>query len=287
MSKAPTRIAVVMATFNRRETTLRCLRSLAAQETSDIELRVYLLDDASPDETAAIVRRQFPQAHVIDGDGNRFWGGGMHLAMQAALSAPFDFMLWLNDDVELKPGAIRSLLATHAQVSANDDSGHVIIGAMMDPKSGNTSYAGFNRRNSWHPAQLLPASPSPDEVTACDTMNGNCVLVPSDLVDRIGIIDPVFVQQLGDIDYGYRVRRAGGKLWIAREAAGFCEPNNKPRRWQDPSLSLVERLKVLNTPHGLPLKPWLTFMYRYAGGFGIALLGISYAKALARSRRLV
>lgn len=276
----PVRIAVVMACFNRRATSLRCLEALYAQQ-GDLALDVHLLDDASPDGTGEAIRAAFPQVHLIQGDGQRFWGGGMHLAMQSAQKTDYDFMLWLNDDVELASDALARLLSAAAEAEATGPGPHVVIGAVADPDTGTITYAGFNRRNRWHPAQLAPVRPAPHGLTPCDTMNGNCVLVPAAMVRRIGLIDPTFIQQLGDIDYGYRVRRAGGRLWIAPGAVGTCAANVRPRRWQDPSLNLFERLKILNSPHGLPLKPWLTFLSRHGGVIGMALLAVSYGKALS------
>ncbi|MBU2135728.1 MAG: glycosyltransferase [Alphaproteobacteria bacterium] len=62
MPDRPVRIAVVMACYNRRDTTLRCLRSLFAQLEPTVSLDVYLLDDASSDGTGAAVRAEFPNA---------------------------------------------------------------------------------------------------------------------------------------------------------------------------------------------------------------------------------
>jgi GT2 family glycosyltransferase len=281
MPDGPVRIAVVMACYNRRETTLRCLRSLFAQRGAAVALDVYLLDDASSDGTSMAVRAEFPQVQVLEGDGHHFWGGGMYVGMKAATRHAFDFLLWLNDDVELKPDAITTLLDAHDRAEAEFGSGlHVISGPVADPSTGELTYSGFKRRNSWHPARLTRIDISRDRMTPCDTMNGNCVLIPQAVVQRVGLIDPVFVQQLGDIDYGYRITRAGGRIWIASEFIGFCSLNvaATPK-------TLRARLRRLFTPHGLPIRPWTTFMWRYGGVLGVSILTITYAKALLSSER--
>jgi GT2 family glycosyltransferase len=280
MPDAPITIAVVTACFNRRQTTLRCLRTLFEQSPEAARLEVHLLDDASPDGTAAAVACRYPQVHLLHGNGNLFWGGGMREAMSAADRATYDFMLWLNDDVQLAADAISQLLEAHRAVArAQPNQAHIIVGSLSDPAGGGFSYAGFRRKNRWHPAQLERARPAGGDLINCDTMNGNCVLVPRSVVDKIGFIDPAFTHQLGDIDYGYRARRVGCRIWATPSPVGTCEPNRKPRRWRDRSLSFGERLRILNTPHGLPVRPWFTFMWRYAGPLGAALLLLSYVKA--------
>jgi len=275
-------IAVAMSCFNRRETTLRCLRSLAPQATDYIHLTVHLLDDDSVDGTADAVKVEFPETVVIKGDGNRFWGGGMYLAMRSAAEAGFDYVLWLNDDVTLKPDAIARMLDAYQVAKAKDAGLHVVAGAMEDPSTGNMSYGGFNRRNAWHPAQLDRVAPSMDALTPCDTLNGNCVLIPADVVQRLGPIDPTFVHQLGDIDYGYRLAKVGGQTWLAPGFIGECSPNTGTAAWRK-AKDLRTRLRLLRTPRGLPPRSWFTFMWRWGNLLGIATLAGIYVKALTSS----
>ncbi len=277
MRDAVIRIAVVMACFNRREKTLRCLHSLNAQQAPNVVFDVHLLDDASRDGTAAAVLEAFPEVNVLAGDGDRFWGGGMFVAMQSAMATQFDYMLWLNDDVELYPAAIGSLLAAHDRARLEHGSElHVISGAVQDPVTGQLTYSGFNRRNRWHPAQLTRVDPAPDRLVPCDTLNGNCILAPRSVVERVGLIDPAFIQQLGDVDYGYRISKAGGRAWIAPNFVGVCAPNPASA----PLKTLRARLRRMLSPHGIPIRPWTTFMWRWGGPLGLALLSVGYFKAI-------
>jgi len=280
----PPRLAVALASFNRKEVTLRCLRGLYAQALGDISVAVHLFDDNSPDGTANEVRVRFPQVHIINGDGNQFWGGGMRAAMQSAMGAPFDFLLWLNDDVSLFENSILTLLEAHEMACLDYGSGpHIVVGAVTDPATGQVTYSGLTRNNSWHPVSLSREIPNSRVLTPCDTMNGNIVLIPVEVVQQIGVIDPSFIHQLGDFDYGYRAVRSGAKIWLASRPVGTCERDRQRKNWANPSLTFMERLNILNTPQGLPPIPWLKFMWRFGGGLGVILLGIGYMRALGRS----
>ncbi len=71
MDSLTKQIAVLITCFNRRELTLRCLRSLFAQRTPDgYALNVFLTDDGCSDGTGDAVRRVFPQVAVLAGDGD-------------------------------------------------------------------------------------------------------------------------------------------------------------------------------------------------------------------------
>ena len=137
----PNDIAVLITCFNRRETTLRCLRSLAEQELPNgYALRVVLVDDGSSDGTADAVRREFPHAKVLEGDGSLYWVGGTLMAWNDA--RPADFYMWLNDDVQLRAGAVRTLINVH---ETSGDRAAITVGATCDPDAGKTCTGGMHR----------------------------------------------------------------------------------------------------------------------------------------------
>lgn len=284
MTQSQPHIAVAMTVHNRRETTLACLRSLFGQADTAAGLTVYLVDDGCTDGTGPAVQRSFPDCVVIPGTGNLFWGGGMALAMSEAIKHPCDFILWLNDDVVLRAGAIRALISTYAEAMQNSGLPAIIAGAMTDPTSGKVTYAGFRRRNRWHPAQVTPVHPQNGMLVACDAMNGNCVLIPRAVVDAIGPVDAALVHRYGDIDYGYRARRAGFDIVLAPEPVGTCSRN--PRQTEaHPNLTPLARWNALTAPSGIPLRPMFRFLWRHGGVLGALAGSWSVAKLTAAAVR--
>ena len=277
------RVVVVLASYNRKSATLRCLDSLQHAGHPASHLRTILFDDASPDGTSEAVRTAYPEMLVIDGDGGQFWCGGMRRAMAAASEQPHDFLLWLNDDVEVAPGFLAGLLTAHRQASTLSPGPHVIVGAVVDPHTGEVTYSGLRRTSRIHPAKLKRVPCNPDRLEPCDSLNGNCVLFPATLVRKVGTIGAHYAHQLGDVDYGYRCAQAGARLWVAPAIVGTCARNDTALQWVNPRLSLSERLRIFNTPHGLPLRPWIHFMWRFGGPLGVAMLFAGYAKWLGKS----
>ena len=93
-------------------------------------------------------------------------------------------------------------------------------------------------------------------------MNGNIVLVPRSVVQRVGNLDPAFVQPMGDFDYGLRARHAGCAVWVAPGTVGMCAPHPKRRPGQQP---FGEELARLWSRKELAPRPWLVFTHRWAG----------------------
>ena len=135
-------IAVLITCYNRREKTIRCLHSLfAATLPANHLLTIFLVDDGSTDGTAAAVTKEFPEVRILQGNGQLYWNRGMHLAWETAKNtADFDFYLWLNDDVKIKPNGIEVLFQNYK----NYPNG-IIAGVMASEIDGKITYGGFDK----------------------------------------------------------------------------------------------------------------------------------------------
>ena len=256
------RLATLLTCHNRRDKTLACLVALyaACESVAEVDLRVYLTDDGSTDGTAVAVRAFDPGIDVVQGMGDLYWNRGMVAAWCAALDSSefYDAFLLLNDDTVLDGHALAVLLETARRAGPTA----ITVGAVRDPKSGELTYGGIRRTSRWHPGRTarLPMAPDPQDA---DTFNANCVLVPARCVERIGILDPVFTHAMGDFDYGLRARKAGIRVVVAPGTIGTCPLNGAGGSWQDPNLSLRDRLRNLNSPKVLPYREWREYLRRH------------------------
>src|ERR1700743_3062028 len=96
-------LAVLSCSYNRIKKTTAFLRSVTGQQIAgNVKTDIYLLDDNSPDGTAAFVEKRFPEGHVVKGSGSLFWAGGMRTLWKHVLKQKeYDFFLLCNDDVIL------------------------------------------------------------------------------------------------------------------------------------------------------------------------------------------
>lgn len=254
-------VVVLMTCFNRRDTTVECLRSLVGQGGPDVSVEVVLTDDGSTDGTACAAREVWPGIRLVPGDGSLFWAKGMALAASAA--GDYDFLLWLNDDVTLDSGALTRLLATHRSLACREKNA-IVVGALRDPQTGAVTYSGVTRGSSLRPTRFTQVVPA-DRPVPADTMNGNLVLVPRGVVERVGQIDGGFSHGMADFDYGLRAGALGCEVWVAAETLGTCARNPPIQGWNDPALPLSTRWRLMRSPKGLPPRSWRRFTRRHAG----------------------
>jgi GT2 family glycosyltransferase len=255
------RIAAVMACYNRVDKTLACLESLRRQRGHHARIEPYVLDDASPDGTAAAVAAQYREVTVLHGSGNLFWTGGMRLALEAAYAGDYAYYLWLNDDTMLDNDAVAALLATAHALEQRGEPPAIVVGSVRDPQTGVLTYGGRWRPDRRRPLQFALVPPT-DEPRPVETMNGNVVLVPRAVARVVGNIEAAYVHSMGDQDYGLRARAAGFGVWITPGTLATCARNPEPVYGRRP---MREELRGLWSVKGLPPGSWGTYTRRWAG----------------------
>jgi len=278
-----TRVAVVAACYNRRTETVRALDALEKQTVrGPIHLDTFLLDDRSPDGTAAAVRAHFSSVYVFDGTGFLFWSGGMRVAFGEALKRDYDFYLWLNDDTVLLVDAVDRLLRTYESLCATGRPNAIVVASVTDPDSGKLSYGGRCRTSRIHPFKYALIEPG-DEPRECDVMNGNCVLIPRVVAELVGNMSSHYSHSTADDDYALRARRLGCSVWVAPGYFGTCPRNAVGGTWEDASLPLRERWAKIQSPKGLPWGHWYHFSREHGGFLWPIFWLMPYARLLLTS----
>ncbi len=277
------RIAVVMTVFNRREKTLQCLQRVAEQTALQdrFQYEVFLMDDGSKDGTSAAVAKEFPEVQLFHGDGSNYWNGGMNIVFGEALKGDFDFYLWLNDDTFIYPDALDRLLDSWEERNAQGHPDSIMVGSVQDPETGKFSYGGFERLSKYT-LKLNRVAPT-DTLQECATMNGNCVLIPKAITEKIGNIEPFYTHRWGDPDYGLRAGMAGGTVWIIPGFVGTCESNPLAEAWTANNLSIKERIKDFHSVKGYRKEDWFFYVKRHGGPLWVLLWLKPYVDILTSS----
>jgi GT2 family glycosyltransferase len=259
------KITALIVSYNRRETTLNAIRALI-RNSGRVSLTIVLFDDGSTDRTSAAVEESFPEVIVKRGDGTFFWNSGLHQAWLEALNQPSDAVLWLNDDVTIDENVFEKILACwHVAATRRPDRRFILVGTTRDSQE-TITYGGQIRKDSWLSYKDELVTPGADLVEI-DTFNGNFVIVPEEVTQVIGLNDPAYHHNFGDVDYGLRARKAGIDLLLLPGTVGTCERNalKYEHGYGSPTLSIFEQWRKVNSPHGLPPRNWFRFTRRHSG----------------------
>ncbi|MEZ5176879.1 MAG: glycosyltransferase family 2 protein [Acidimicrobiales bacterium] len=208
------RVVAVAAAHDRRDLTVRWVRSLVASDLTGLALHVVLVDDGCTDGTAEAVRAVLPSVEVVRGDGSLYYAAGTNLGLRHALAHRPDYVLVANDDTELAPDAL----------------GHLVDAAMRRPRSlvapvlvraedPGRAFQVFprwqTRYGGWRHRHHLRTEALPDEPLEADVLVGNAILVPHRALDEGGLLDDRGLHNwVGDAEWTPRLRRAGWRLLV-------------------------------------------------------------------------
>ncbi len=243
-----------MPVFNRRETTLQGLRSLSRIDANGIDIKIFVVDDASPDGTAKAIRESFRDVVLIEGDGTLHYAGGTNRGIAAALEWKPDYVVTMNDDAVFHHSFLQYLVET---ATSNPRS---IIGSLL--LLWNEPHRTFQVAPKWKTLEggwVIPADITigivgdmPFEVEA---IVGNCVMFPREAIEECGLLDEKrFPYGWGDTQYVTRMRRAGWRLLIDPRSRVWCEPNTDTKPLHKTDLKETLRTLLIDTRHPANLR---------------------------------
>lgn len=245
-------LGIVITSYNTCDLLRACLRSIYACE-GDLALEVCVVDNDSSDGSAEMVRTEFPQVQLIANDENVGYPRANNQGLRAlgfqkesqtqaeSRSAaqkgsagdevpeavrPPRFALLLNPDTELPSDALPKMLRF---MDRHADAG--VVGPKLVRPDGSLDLA--CRRSFPTPevafyrltglSRLFPHNRrfgrynltylDPDQVTEVDSVVGAFMLVRAEAIAQVGLMDEQFFMYGEDLDWAYRIKEAGWKVY--------------------------------------------------------------------------
>jgi GT2 family glycosyltransferase len=192
----------------------RCLASLPAA-AGTITWRATVVDNASGDGSAEVVRREFPWARLLV---NRtrlgFSANHNQVIGEVVIHDSARYVLVLNEDTELEPGSLEELVSF-----ADREHRLGAAGPRLVEKDGReqASYFRFPAVLEQFWWTLSPGQP-PRRAETAGWLNGSCLLVRTEALRRVGPLDARFFIFFEDTDLGLRLHRAGWRSAVCESS---------------------------------------------------------------------
>jgi GT2 family glycosyltransferase len=218
-------ISACIVNWNTRDHLRRCLQSLRESRVEG-ELQVIVVDNASSDGSADMVREEFSEVELIANADNRYYAAGNN---QGLARARGEYVALLNPDVALPPDGLQRMCAF---LAATDDAAAVAPRLILPDGSVQRSVRGFP--GPWEvfcEATLLSrAFPRSrrfarywlpdfhyDEVRAVPQPMASCFVLKAGDLARLGGFDEDFAMFFNDVDLCYRLAGAGRRVYFLPE----------------------------------------------------------------------
>ena len=231
-SLSKTDLAVVIVTWNNAKVIGDALRSLVDDlRESKLRHEVWVVDSASDDQTAEIVRRDFPAIKLIESERNIGFAAANNLVMRQLGfdDAPSERQLpaaifLLNPDTVTHRGATRLL---YVELKANPNVG--VVGARLTFADGSFQHSAFRfpgLRQIW--AELFPTAGRLLEGSfngryAQSRYAGNCafevdftlgatMMLKREVIEQSGLFDEDFFLYCEEVDWAWRIKNLGWRI---------------------------------------------------------------------------
>ena len=222
-----TDIAVIIVNWNAREDLRVCLQSLYAAPTPRLSYEVWVVDNASADGSAAMVRAEFPQV-ILRANAENL--GFSKANNQAIAESSSRYVFLLNSDAKIHPGALDALAAY-----ADAHSEAAILGPKVLNPNGTLQFscrrfpslgAGFFRNtylgrlfpNNSFARDYLMTNFDHASDTPVDWVSGCAMLLRRSAIDEFGVLDERFYMYCEDVDICQRAWDAKMQVVYVPEA---------------------------------------------------------------------
>jgi N-acetylglucosaminyl-diphospho-decaprenol L-rhamnosyltransferase len=226
-------LSVIVVNWNVQDLLRTCLASLEAElgmtspGAAGKGTEIIVVDNASADGSVEMLRAEFPHVTTISNQHNAGFGAANN---QALAQSNGRYVLFLNPDTEVKPGAIRRMLAFIEQRPQAGCAGPRLLNPDGSIQSSRRSFPGvatafvestvlqrycgglgalrrfYSGRGDEHEPQRV------------DWLVGACLLMRRSALEEVGAFDERFFMYSEEMDLCYRLRQAGYEVWFVPEA---------------------------------------------------------------------
>lgn len=228
-------IDIVIVNYRTGALAVSCLQSLAAERAPGLQLRAFVVDNASPDDSAsviaqAIVRNGWNWARLIRSPVNGGFGAGNNLAFAALLAqeSPAETVWLLNPDTRVMPGAAQALATFMAATPAAGIVGTGLLEGDGQPWPYAFRFPGIlgelERGLRWQVASRLLARsavlrPMGTQPAQVDWVSGASLAVRRTVLEGGLRFDEGFFLYFEETDFCRMVRAEGWQCWYLPQAS--------------------------------------------------------------------
>jgi len=254
-------VSVITINYDHPDVTCALLESLRQITYPNIE--VIVVDNASPNDDPAIISQSYPEIIFIQSDVNLGFAGGNNLGIRKAKGK---YILLLNNDTEVDPGFIEPLVA---KLEADNKIGAVSpkIKFYFQPDtiqfSGQAPINPYTMRSYGYGWGARDTGKF-DRDTLTSFVHGAAMMVPMDVIKKVGMMAEIYFLYYEELDWGSRIRAAGYELWYVHNSTVMHKESLSTGKLSPFKTYYINRSRLIylrRNVHGFPFL--VAFLYLF------------------------
>ncbi len=262
-------VSIITINFNQNLVTSQLIKSL--QEASYPNMQIIVVDNASK-EPPTPLRKLYPHIELIESRKNLGFAGGNNLGLEQARG---EYILFINNDVEVEPGFLEPLVM-HCYQHINTGMVCPKIRYYYHPET--IQFAGYTQLNKITLRNNLIGYRQKDigqynKQSITPFGHGAAMMVPRTVIEKTGPMAECYFLYYEEFDWATRIKEKGYKIWY------------QPK-------STVYHKESISTGKASPLKTYylarnrLLYLRRNAQGYNY-FLSLMYLVLLAAPKNLL
>lgn len=271
MTHAAIDLSIVIVNYNTKDLTRTCLTTLRNAERGTFRMEVIVCDNGSEDGSVEMIRQEFPEVILIENKKNLGFAAGNNPGIRKSRGR---YVLLLNTDTEVPRETLRRMIAF---MDATPQAGASTCKVMLPDgtldwachRGFPTPWVAFTYLTKLE--KLFPKTKLFGEyhqgykdlasIHEVDCIVGAFFMVRREVIEEVGLLDEDYFMYGEDIDWAYRIRKAGWKIFYNPQVSILHKKKQSGRSHNDRKRKIMAQIYFHRYN-------WLFYKKNYAKTYG-------------------
>lgn len=208
-------VAIIILNWNAADETIACVQQISRWRL--LRPAIWVVDNASTDDSVERIRRSCPDAHLICNSTNLGFAGGSNCGITAAIESGFSAVLLLNNDASISENDAIFLLETLESHERIGFAGPLLY----DSDQENRLISAGGKNPVLHHQTRVKSLSATTHQQPVEAISGTVILIRAEIFRKVGLLDESYFFSTELADLCRRGQQAGYRCVIDLRAKAF------------------------------------------------------------------
>lgn len=222
------KVSIILVNWNQKKDIVECISSIKKSSYSNYD--IIVVDNNSTDSSVSLIKKRFPEVKLIETAKNLGFAGANNIGIDHALRIESKYVLLLNSDTITHKKLLTEIVNVMEKTPYAGVLGPMIYfydspqeiwfgGGEIDSNTGRFRHIDEGKENREVVA---------NKIRECDFITGCAMLISSEVLRNIGLLDSAYFMYYEDSDFCVRAHKAGYKIIFVPSAEVWHKKKKGP-----------------------------------------------------------